>query len=231
MSWYINGVEWTGTIKTVGSGKDYSNIADAFSVQASDALFLIDAGTYYKGSDFFKPSASYKRYVRGLGAVYSDVIIRSRIQADANFQDFVVENVDLNGVNWSSRDRIEYYANATGLMLFNKSRIVSNSGEIICAIVNCAPTITFQNSLLTHEFATYAHLYGTGPVSGVLTLTNISLSKVELSRALSSQYTAGSLAVNDCVTTPTAGYGISAGDFIISNAPPVATFKPRIFLF
>jgi hypothetical protein len=71
--WYIDGVEWTGAIRTVGTGKDFATIiaavADA-NLVPEDCLYLIDAGTYDA------PTGSLKYcYFRGLGATAADTII------------------------------------------------------------------------------------------------------------------------------------------------------------
>jgi len=76
--WYIDGVPWTGAIRTVGVDKDFTTLiaarADANATD-EDCLFLIDPGTYAGGAATSPSVDTRKTYYRGLGATPEDTII------------------------------------------------------------------------------------------------------------------------------------------------------------
>jgi hypothetical protein len=83
--WYINGVKFTGTVLTVGAGKDFTKIQaalDSIPVDGGGAppaipneyLILVDAGNYAADGWFYYTNRYSNVYIRGLGASCTDTI-------------------------------------------------------------------------------------------------------------------------------------------------------------
>jgi hypothetical protein len=93
--WFIDGVEWTGLIKEIGAGKEYSTITAAvLDSQPYACLFLIYPGTYSGFYDNRFLGVNNSGYIRGMGATPNDVFLDG---VDiTTYYDMVIENISLN---------------------------------------------------------------------------------------------------------------------------------------
>lgn len=89
----INGVPFTGTIVTVGTGKDYTTLEAAYAATNTDSLFLVYPGTYGANIN----GDSYNRFIKGMGTSYSDVTLTGILNNYLATGNFFIENVYFNG--------------------------------------------------------------------------------------------------------------------------------------
>jgi len=232
MSWKVEGATWTGTIKTVGAGKDYATIAAALVANpAGDILLLVDSGTYT--ADLSGPSHwnGRKVRIRGQGADYAAVVVTGRLLfTAANAEDIIVENVDMH---FSSGFAGQIYQSAGSVNLkISKSRVLNstaNRGIVASAPdANYEPTILFTQCYIDQEQG-YYWWYG-GDSSHKLDLDHISLNKIRAGSDPFGSYTINALAQNDYVKVDTENYGPAYGDYLIQEEASAPSFKPKIIL-
>ena len=211
MGWVINGVPWTGAIKTVGSGKDYSTIDGAWANPGptEDTLFLIYSGTYNVST---VPNTPHKMYFKGMGASYSDVVINGGVRCDNMQNTFVLEWVTFNSA-------IDYItAGGTANYIISKC-YSSNTGSVL---IGLSGTPTFIMRYCKTADAVVGWL-----VFGRGTPTAYNVSATYIQKTVNGcmwllNNVAGALAESDYVATPTVGYGPDYGtDYIVYIIPTV----------
>lgn len=185
--WYIQGVKFTGTVVTVGPGKDYETPHDAqVAYPSTDTLMLIYLGSY--GASFCVPDGQ-NRYMK---AMESDVSWGTNRQYSTNDKDYFVEGVT---IAWDT------IISGTTHFIFNKCTMQPNwhfltvvSPNVNVKVLHCEGTL---------DFALYLQGDGTG----------VTIHKCVIGGGVSN----GSYIENDSVTVPTAGYGIAYGSDIIRS--------------
>ena len=214
--WVINGGAWTGAVVTVGEGQDFTNLRAAIVATQEDSLFLLYPGSYDLVADTTEWNA-YRRYFRGMGSSYADVIltisaysaIYSATAPAVIFEWMTIYHTMLNSVN------------EAGTIIFNRCDLLGHVDSAYFA-VNASfalpiktPPITFQNC--------FARTYSTGGIYGWLwcngryNIGATSLIKCEIPDP-TTYNTSGGFLVNDVVTTPTNLYGPDYGtDLIVSE--------------
>lgn len=213
--WSINGVGWTGTIKTVGAtGRDYTSLQTAMQAAKVDTLFLVDAGTY-NDAYIDLSGKNLKYYVHGCGTSAADTI------------------VNLTG-SFATSGAI-YLISATGTFLFDNLSFVSPAYNIIdfsaitdntatvainrCNFIAKSYDITFGEAGYTHGNITISNSYlqANAYHFTYLELNKISLSKVSYDSPWRALNCTGTLAVDDKAVEGTSGYGYNYGTSLITN--------------
>ena len=207
MSWYINGTLFTGTIITVGSGKDYENIRLAVEEAPNNSLLLVDPGSWNTEGDSFL-NINKLIYIRGLGASPEDTILRvgywgilSRSGGHGYYENLTIRIED----DWQRA----FSASTGGIVTANKVRVLpANVYTYSAGYVNIPQdgTFNFKNCYLTKGHRTFVYC----------NLSLISLDKVEFDVTPDSWNCSGSLS-GDYVITPTEGYGYNYGELTITN--------------
>jgi hypothetical protein len=220
--WYIDGVEWTGAIRTVGVDKDFTTIiaavADADLVP-EDCLYLIDAGTYDA------PTGSVRYcYFRGLGATAADTIIDGATNFSATAPGHLfIENVWIYLRKASGNGPTLYIGDGSSLLTSNKA-IIGNAAAFPAPGVQwpISTGTTYTNTIslnYTKIIPTYTggynvHLMGANRANIFLT----GVSWVDADTPGWRDYGCiNVLAVDDKALDGTAGYGPNYGSFRITQ--------------
>lgn len=208
---------WSGNIVTVGpTGRDYNNPYAAIAAAPSGSLILIDAGSYHT------PTADLSVYktllIRGLGSLASDTVLAAPIGSSGCLFDFysssniVFENLEMYAdENWSVPIRVSGSANLT----VNRCYLYNSAGTGY-PFAGSWDTGYTGTTIFRNTYLRKGNKDITGQLGYNLSLSKIHLQKVQLSGALALQYTSGSLAENDSVTSPTADYGFAYGVNLIN---------------
>ena len=200
MNWYINGILWTGAIRTVGVGRDFAtldaSVLDAIS-NSEDSLHVVyDDHTMtariYNGFDTI-----YNQYIVGYGT-------RKVIQGNASKGAFsygigkvYLENIHLtNHPDYHSRwlylfdDPAELHTNRSIISTYREHCVHTNTGE--------KPTVKLHSTKL---FSTL-----TPTLAFVdFDLTNVYLDKVSYEGAYTESSCTGLKALDDKAITGTSG--------------------------
>jgi hypothetical protein len=218
MSWFINGTLFTGTIITVGSGKDYENINLAVEEAPNNSLLLVDPGSWYTKGDS-NLNINKLIYVRGLGASPEDTLLRvgyygifSLSGGHGYYENLTIRIED----DWQRA----FNAATGGIVTANKVRVFPANRDTYSAghgNIPQAGIFNFKNCYLTKGHATFVYC----------NLSLISLDKVEFDVTPDSYLCSGSLS-GDYVITPTEDYGYNYGELTIINIliPSVTTNDP-----
>lgn len=97
--WYIDGIEWTKNILTVGPvNRDFINISDAIDSITDDTLILIEPGIYSDSNLTPNKYSGIKYYLKGIGDTPNDVVINAPVLLlnPENSIDWIFENLVLN---------------------------------------------------------------------------------------------------------------------------------------
>lgn len=206
MSWFIGRTPFTGTVVTIGTGKDYESLQLAVVAGNSagvDCLYLLDPDLGYS---LVNIAVTHKCYLKGLGALATDTAISNNCRFS---NDFILENIQIsrNYDGWSSS--VEMDGGCSNFVV-NKCKLGRDELTIVYAIGSYSgdtltPTGLIRNSTLLG--AVYYELYYQLVHLG---LTTISLEKVDYNLSLNPMYCSGSFLVNDSAIIGTSGYGYAA---------------------
>jgi len=231
--WYVNGVKWTGAIKTVGaSGKDYTTLGAAVTANknVADTLYLVDAGTYTESAI----SGGTKRaIVRGLGDDATGVVLNFTAgQNCAAFtpgyvtQYHILENVKLNSTSvnvgmtggYIDAGGVDYIVNKC---ILGSSSINKYSSGVYAGSTGGGPYYRFK---YTDIYRGSDNSFNGGHLTQ-LNLSRVYLTKVAYYSTWRVPNCTGSLAEDDKAAIGTGGYGYASGDFIVTYEEE---FVPKI---
>ena len=209
--WSIDGVIWTGAIRTVGAGKDFTTLYDAMEdakTAAEDSLYLVYDGTY---TDPRATAIPQKCYIRGMGATPAAATWNFPSSGLYFEDDFIIENVTLNCTTGYFVAPV-FFSNAITVKISNA--VLSGGAHGRCLRGNNDgqgnyPTLTIQHSELISNDATYgSHLDN-------LDLSKVSLDKVSYTGTWLIKECTGTLALDDKAANPASGYGPDNATFLI----------------
>jgi len=225
--WTIEGLPHTGEVITVGpSGRDFVHPQDAYAAASTGALLLVYPGTYdlkFAGDpDWIFKTWNKRVYIRGLGDNADDTIFINSVNFSSGsflFCFAVVENITVihnSNRPWSTTVG---FAHSFAATIFSKCHLAV-SGVYENQYVLLSLWVTTHDGYVKFRFCkltrgNYRHFSGQDSNTYALDLSKIYLDKCETNGALLLQYYKNALALADYVTSPAAGYGYDAGDFII----------------
>lgn len=225
--WKINGVPWTGAVVTVGAGKDYENLRAAIVATQEDSLFLLYPGSYDLVAAETEWNA-YKRYFRGTGSSYTDVILTI-----TGYSDIYAATAPEVIFEWMTiYHPMMYDPNETGSIIFNRCNALGHVDKNYFAFNAYfngvkTPNLTIRNCFMrTYGIGgTRGWLWsrGTGfSGGGYLNITKTYLQKCVTPILASSDpywayYVVGAFAENDIMQTPADGYGPDYGTDLITS--------------
>jgi hypothetical protein len=236
--WYIDGVLWTGAIRTVGSGKEFATLAAAVAdanTESEDCLYIVDPGNY---TDTF--SAEHSCYIRGAGGSYSDtrwdipngqLAWRFIIPGE---QTYFFENITVTSPETYDEPAIRLPAHdvigSGAVCIANKCEIGIGTSPNNYYLYAFRPNSTSQPNN-THLSISYSNLLGhyyqiAHMDKSLMILLKVACSEWPLEEELLPPFTYDCWGVyisNDSAILGTAGYGPDYGSFRIIQGPPVAT--------
>ena len=244
MGWKINGVRFTGTVATIGAGKNFTTINQAITGTSGDLLMLLEAGTYRGGVSPVSPIPIFvgnghtgrKFYIKALNEDPNSVLIEPATPTDAVMCFYVTVNMFIEGAKLRSASKINgVQMNAAGIfpsLTIRKSEVDFSS---------IAFNTSYNGSRLEAGFTTdckynnryYAPLVlqhnnintGSCLISNWMSLAPhvpYNLANVELYKCVTNTITTinttGSFAVLDYVAAAAAGYGPAFGQYLIKKS-------------
>jgi hypothetical protein len=220
--WTIDGVPWTGTIKTVGVGKDYSTIDAARDSQTDPCLFLIDPGIY---TVYYEPF-HHDAYIRGLGDSPSDIVYMSPYPGDTVLTTgcpgmiMYVENISAYTVGNTLMRYAALFANLASKIVVNKCILGYSGYQEGTNHALMDDQSTNGGSPIEVCFTQLIKPSGT-TVMG-LNKSKVTLTKVSYTGGWSESYCVGTYISDDKAADGTEGYGPAYGDFRIKYVGTVA---------
>jgi hypothetical protein len=229
--WYIDGVLWTGAIVTVGVGKDYPNVHDAFWVQNEaliPTLFLIDPGVY--DTIFHGTSAPPLGHCfRGLGASATDTLIT--IPALYMFPSLGDSHIFIENIRIYAEGQIMMRTTIVGIYP-NASLIVNK------CVLDVLPSEWTWIHCISGVLSPY---YGSGSIwvgyskltptqkaehLGWLDLSKVTLEKVSYTGTWGEIQCINDYISEDRAVDGTDGYGPNYGNFRITQSPLASISQP-----
>jgi len=202
--WTINGVEFTGTVITVGVDKDYTTLLAAVTagnLAGTEVLYLIDAGKW--GDQYFDlPVLNHTAYIRGMGTTSSDTVVNWWPFFTDVSHTVLIENIQA-AASW-------FVFGSCGNLSFNK-----------CILSTSADGTTLQDFFID-SYYTVGLIISSSTLNTIIsgkTLRGFDLGKVSLSKVAYNIWVdyqcTGTYILDDKAVVGTSGYGESYGDFQI----------------
>lgn len=241
---YIQGIEFTGNIISVGSdlnySYDYSNVQTAINAATDGSLILIYPGVYYQLNTY---SVNGKNLMfRGMGDSATDVRIQTANpgaitmylnDAAGVIDKTIIDNLEFYTANTGDCIVLEKHSN-TSIVYVNKVNLYTNYGDDVDFQTYNPINDDYNDYYLGYFYITYSRLYnghdgehynrlGTGGGS-------VYAVKVEYAgESYSCRNCAANPVIHDYVNTPTVGYGYNYGDYLIKfNISSIIEEEPVI---
>jgi hypothetical protein len=238
--WYVNGVEWTGAIKTIGaSGKDYTNLYNAvYANKLIDTLYLIDPGTYVEPAPVYGSSGI--TIVRGLGTDATETVIQINFNGACHSPGWIstvsdnriLENVTIRSSEIEARMTLSGHDTTTdgGTPSYTINKCILGYPP---PVVGLPPDMGIYSSAVgsfgstagnMHYYITNTTLHmGTGGFNAshlyIMNLANVHLRTVAFTQTWKTWACINDLAENDKNQDGTSGYGYGYGEFLVTNGP------------
>lgn len=226
-SWKYNGTVYSGSILTVGSGKDYAYLKEALDAIINDdeleiVLILITGDGYIGNITVSKFITNKTIFIRGTGASYIDTkitVATSEVYYFYNNTNIYFENITLIVNDW--RMCIPYVGDSSNLQIFiNKCNLIGDSfsGYFGYCVGSTSSNLSgvftsIKNSSLGNG-GIYAHFVNAN-------MDNIICDKVLFNAVVGGSspygYLSSGTIQGDYATTPTVGYGSDYGSLLITD--------------
>jgi hypothetical protein len=221
-SWLVNGVEFTGTVVTVGpSGKDYTSIVTASNAVDGDAIIAVYPGTYNNNTGF---ETEHARYIKGIGDVAT---IYHYANSGTCYQfargDMIIEGITMEGIV-----SVLGAKDLTGALTLSKVIMPDNYVDLnfLYDSTNAkTPDVTIRYCTTSGNTTHLIH-GNTG-----WNINDTKITKSLIPNNLHTIGTTGSFPTPDHVTSPTNGYGAGYGTELIvaaANSAPLESVSQPI---
>jgi uncharacterized protein YjdB len=218
--WIYNGVSISGTIVTVGSGKDYATIAAAISGTTGNLLILLDEGSF----DALSLSGVTGRdiYIKGVGEdtilyTASNPAVYCHAVDDVNV---IIESTKLT--TGSANHGIYSNLSSAGVLSITLSKCVLDftglgyHSWVACESPLAQTTVKFKQCSINTLQSNANYIFaGWSLYSHAWDISDCEIDKCVIPYASGTKDTTGTLAVDDYVTAAASGYGEDYGDELI----------------